>query len=329
MPVISAPRPCACTCPDSVVRRRAGTRFAVLALAVASAGVAGCGLGPGPGTSNISLTVTRQFGTRALGTVTEVRVPGSETVMRMLERSFRVQTRFGGGFVQSINGHSGDSARHDWFYYVNGIEASQGAAGTAVHRGDRIWWDLHDWTVTDSVPAVVGSFPEPFLHGSGGKRLPTAVGCAPDAAAACSRVAANLKAVGVPVASQLLGSGSGTDSLAVLVGTWRDMRGVIAADLIAEGPTGSGVYARFAGTGGSSLQLLDPRGRVAETLGAGAGLIAATRDQISEPTWLITGTDLAGVSAAANALTPARLRDHFALAVEGGSDLPVPEQAVR
>jgi Domain of unknown function (DUF4430) len=301
----------------------------ILLAALALAGAAGCGLGPGAGTSNVSVTVTRAFGQRQVGTVTNSKVPGSETVMRMLERSFRVQTRYGGGFVESINGLSGDSARHDWFYYVNGIEARLGAAGSAVHRGDRIWWDLHDWTATDSVPAVVGSFPEPFLHGTGGRRLPTTVECATDASAACERVSANLKAIGVPVASALLGTGSGNASLAVLVGTWHDMRGVIAADLISAGPSRSGVYARFSGPGGSSLLLLDPRGRIAQTLGPGAGLIAATSDQVSQPTWLITGTDPAGVSAAAGALTPARLRNHFALAVDHGSDLAVPAEGTR
>ena len=300
---------------------RAAATAVALACAIAAAG---CGLGPGKGTSGVSLTVTRNFGSHQVGSVSERRVPGSETVMRMLERSFTVQTRFGGGFVQSIDGRSGDSSRHDWFYYVNGIEAEKGAATTAVHRGDRIWWDLHDWSVTDSVPAVVGSFPEPFVHGSGGRRLPVTIGCAQDASVACSRVTKELKAVGVPVASQLLGGGSGTDSLAVLVGTWRDMRGVIAASLIAKGPSSSGVYARFSGPNGTSLQLLDPRGHVANTLGTGAGLIAATRDQVSEPTWMITGTDPAGVAAAASALTPTRLRDHFALAVQAGNDLAVP-----
>ena len=203
--------------------------------------------------------------------MSEHHVPGSETVMRMLERSFNVQTRFGGGFVQSIDGLSGDSVGHDWFYYVNGIEAAQGAATTAVHRGDRIWWDLHDWTVTDSVPAVVGSFPEPFVHGIGGKRLPTVVECAKDAGSACATVSAELKAVGVPVASQLLGTGSGTDSLGVLVGTWRDMRGVIAASLIAHGPSRSGVYARFAGPAATRCSCSTPaagsRGRSAPARG--------------------------------------------------------------
>jgi hypothetical protein len=297
-----------------------------LASAAAAVAIAGCGLGPGAGTGQVSLTVTRGFGQQPVGTATESHAPGSETVMRMLERSFQVQTRYGGGFVQSIGGHAGDSSHRDWFYYVNGIEAGQGAATTSVHRGDRIWWDLHDWSATDSVPAVVGSFPEPFLHGIGGKRLPTVVECAPGAASACARVSAALKAVGVPVASQLLGTGSGTDSLGVVVGTWSQVRALLAAGLISRGPGRSGVYARFAGPAGGSLQLLDPAGHVARTLGAGAGLVAATRDNVSEPVWLVTGTDAAGVDAAAAALSPARLRDRFALAVQGHTDLPVPVQ---
>jgi hypothetical protein len=302
------------------------TARTALATMVASAAaiVAGCGLGPGSGTSEVNLMVTRGFGASRVASITQRQVPGSETVMRMLERSFQVHTRYGGGFVESINGLSGSGPRHDWFYYVNGVEAPVGAASTAVHRGDRIWWDLHDWTVTNSVPAVVGSFPEPFVHGVGGKRLPTTLECASDVSVACTTVGSALKKAGVPVASQLLGTGSGTDSLGVLVGTWSDLHASIAGDLIDHGPKASGVYARFAGPGGNALQLLDPHGSVARTLGADSGLIAATAQGSSQPTWLITGTDPAGVSAAAAALTPGRLRDHFAVAVQGPTDLPVP-----
>jgi hypothetical protein len=295
-----------------------------IALAVAAAG---CGLGPGAGTSNVSITVTRDFGGRHLGALTQARVPGSQTVMRMLERSFHVSTRYGGGFVQSIDGLAGSSNRRDWFYYVNGVEASVGAAQTAVHRGDHIWWDLHDWSATNSVPAVVGSFPEPFVHGVGGRRLPVTLECAASVHAACTRVSSALGAAGVPAASQLLGTGSGPDTLGVVVAQWRDLRSEVAGALIAHGPSASGVYARFAGGGGSSLELLDPDGHVVRTLGAGAGLVAATRDKVSEPIWFVTGTDAAGVSAAARALTPTRLRDHFALAVQGASSWPLPAAA--
>jgi hypothetical protein len=294
------------------------------------AAIAGCGLGPGPGTTDANLTVTRHFGGASVGQFTQKRVPGAETVMQMLQRSFRVDTRYGGGFVQSIDHFTGASPREDWFYYVNGIEAAQGAATTAVHKGDRVWWDLHDWQVTNTVPAVVGSFPEPFVHGTAGKRLPTVLECAPDVKAACDRVAGAMKAAGVPAADQQLGGGSGADSLALLVGTWHDLHGVIAAELVAAGPTRSGVYARFVGSGGQALELLDPHGAVVRTLHQGAGLVAATEQpSLSEPNWLITGTDRAGVDAAAAALTPARLRHHFALAIAGGQDLPLPLQPGR
>ena len=311
------------------MRSRTHIAFAVIAVVTAAAITGGCGLGAGKGTSNVSLTVTRSFGSQPVASITRTKVPGSETVMRMLERSFKVTTRYGGGFVESIGGSSGSASRRDWFYYVNGIEAKAGAATTAVHHGDRIWWDLHDWSVTDSVPAVVGSFPEPFLHGVNGRRLPTTLECAPDVPAACMQVASELKAIGVPVATQLLGSGSGTDSLAVLVGTWTDLHDTFAGELIAHGPSASGVYARFTSAAGGSLALLDPHGQVVRTLGAGAGLVAATAQGSSEPAWMVTGADVPGVSAAAAALTPARLRDHFALAVQGGSDLPVPLQGAQ
>jgi hypothetical protein len=296
-------------------------RIALAAIAALAAG--GCGLGAGRGTSDVSLTLTHDFGAARVAQITQRRVPGSETVMRMLERSFRVSTRYGGGFVESINGLSGSSAHLDWFYYVNGIEAPMGAATTAVHRGDRIWWDLHDWSSAESIPAVVGSFPEPFVHGVGGRRFPTTLECGSDVSGACKRVSAALTAVGVPVAPQLFGTGSGTDTLTVLVGTWPELGSTIAASLIDHGPSASGVYARFV-AGGSELQLLDPRGRVVRTLGAGAGLVAATSQSSFEPTWLITGTDTAGVASAAAAVSSERLDDRFALAVDGGADLPVP-----
>lgn len=301
---------------------------AVTASAIASMlALAGCGLGPGKGTSGVTVTVTRNFGATVVASAADRNVAGSQTVMRMLERSFRVTTRYGGGFVQSINGLSGTASRRDWFYYVNGVQASMGAAGTAVHRGDRIWWDLHDWTATDSIPAVVGSFPEPFLHGKGGKRWPTTLACAPDTTTACKRVASELKAIGVRAATQVLGSASGTDSIAVVVGTWKDVHGQLAAALIGNGPAASGIYARFTGTAGAALELLGPKAQVVRTLRAGAGLIAATAQGSTAPTWLITGTDARGVSAAAAALTPTRLRGHFALAVEGGAAFPLPLEA--
>lgn len=301
------------------------TSFRAVVLAAAGAVlVAGCGIGAGSGTTNASVAVTENFGSQVIGTYDQRRVPGSETVMSLLQHKFNVATRYGGGFVESIDGHTGSSSHHDWFYYVNGILAPKGAAGTAVNEGDQVWWDLHDWTAAQTVPAVVGSYPEPFVNGVGGKMLPTVLDCAQDVQQACDTVSKSLRRAGVKVSDQLLGGGSGSDSLALVVGTWSDLRGVIAAELIGAGPAHSGVYAQFS-QGGAQLQLDNPDGETAKTLGSNAGLIAATeQESLNEPTWLITGTDRQGVDAAAAALTPAKLRYHFAVAVNGSEVIPIP-----
>jgi hypothetical protein len=295
-----------------------------------AAAAAGCGLGAGKGTTDVSLLVTRDFGTRTVLSRTQKQVPGAETVMQLLQRSSAVGTKYGGGFVESIGGLSGTASRRDWFFYVNGIEATKGAAATPVHHGDRIWWDLHDWSAAETIPAVVGLYPEPFTSGSGGKRLPTVLDCATDTQVACTTVAASLRSAGVPVSFQGLGTGSGSSSLAIVVGTWRDVRGVLAAELVASGPGRSGVYAQFVGPGGQAMELDDPKGQVAQTVRGSAGLVAATQEaSAGQPTWLVTGTDVAGVSAAARALTPARLRGRFALVVAGSRTIPVPVQPGR
>jgi Domain of unknown function (DUF4430) len=140
-------------------------------VAAAAALLAGCG---GVGHGQATLWVTRDEGKTVL---LVKRVPADETAMQALDRSVKLDTRYGGRFVQAINGLSGSvSSRHDWFYFVNGIEATRGAVDYRLHDGDVEWWDYRDWgRVGQSVAVVVGAFPEPFLHGYDGKVRPAVV----------------------------------------------------------------------------------------------------------------------------------------------------------
>jgi hypothetical protein len=299
-----------------------------LAAAITVAAVAGCGLGPGPVPEGVHLTVTRDFGAHLLTQTGAPRVLGTETVMSLLLRNDKVTTKYGGGFVESIDGLSGGRETAgdplDWFYYVNGIEAPKGAAATNVHQGDHVWWDLHDWSQTDDVPAVVGSFPEPFLNGTEGKRLPVRVECATAQSAPCRTVIERLRALGVPAAVAAIGSGAEPDALQVVVGQWTGIHGDPSVTSIESGPRASGVYARFAANG-QTLTLLDGAGGTTATLTAGAGLIAATKDVESAIVWVVTGTNEAGVWRAAGAFDASALQNHFALAVTStGAQLPVP-----
>jgi hypothetical protein len=304
-------------------------RTAVAAVAVA-VGCAGCGFGPGVAARGVDVRVTENFGTQKLGDTHDAKVSG--TVMQALQRSFKVSTAYGGGFVESIDGHAGARGNEvDWFYYVNGIQAAKGAASTQLHKGDHIWWDRHDYQATDSIPAVVGSFPEPFTNGVGGQRYPTIVECVSTKSTPCQTVTKELDSFKIPISPGGIGYGSGNDSLGVVVGPWKQIDGELAAELIKYGPGASGVYARFVDHG-ATLELLGTDGKVVKTLGPDTGLVAAVNgngagNPNAVPTWLITGTDAAGVAAAAQALTPARLADRFALVVHGGTDYPVPYQS--
>ena len=143
-------------------------------VAVAAAAVLLGGCGGSGGHGRATLWVTRDEGKTVL---LVRRVPAGETAMQALDRSAKIDTRYGGRFVQAINGLSGSvSSRHDWFYFVNGIEASRGAVEYRLHDGDVEWWDYRDWgRVGQSVSVVVGAFPEPFVHGYGGKVRPAIV----------------------------------------------------------------------------------------------------------------------------------------------------------
>jgi len=306
-----------------VLRAPAG----LLACAVATAALAGCGLGAGNAPSAVRLTVTDDFGARPVRSWSAPKVAGQETVMSLLLRNANVGTRYGGAYVSSIEGvgegeASGQPA--SWFYYVNGIEGSKGAAATTVHSGDRIWWDRHAWSQTDSVPAVVGSFPEPFLDGIAGRRYPVRVECEDVSGDPCQTVVQRLREAGVPARPAAITTAGDAQTLRVLVGRWSAVDGAPGAQGLARGPRASGVYARFSADG-HTLTLLDARGDAARRLGAGGGLIAAVRPGEQPPLWFVTGTDRAGVSAAARAFQAPVLDDRFAVAVTpAGSALGLP-----
>ena len=302
-------------------------RVRLVALVVLSALLAGCGLGPGKEQGGgAELRVTRDFGQRELAAAKLDKVRESDTVMRFLQSRRKVSLRYGGGFVQSIDGLSGTGAsgHRDWFYFVNGQEGSVGAADRKLHPGDVVQWDYRDWTATMTIPGIVGAYPEPFLHGFDGKKVPVRVECADANSAACKTARDRLNAEGANASGAALGTATRGQVLRMFVGPWSDLRGLPSLRTIEKGPQASGVFARFT-DGGSALQLLDPRGRVARTAGAGAGLVAATRVGEDEGmSFIVTGVDADGVAAAARALDAKTLRNAFAVAVGPGGVTRLP-----
>jgi hypothetical protein len=248
----------------------------------------GCGVGQTGHQAPATLIVTRDFGAHV---VREVPAKDGATVGALVRGEPR-------------------GAR-----FVNGVAADD---DTKVHGGDRVWADIA--AATARTPAVVGSFPEPFLHGIDGKRLPVRIECADARGAACRQVADRLASYDIPAARGGLQTARAPETLRVLVGPWSALRLDPAVNALEHGPRASGVYARIA-PGGRSIAVFDASGRTVRTLGAGSGLVAAMKRTDERPAWVVTGTDAAGVASAARAFEEGTLDHRFALAVS--RDLPV------
>lgn len=306
---------------------RSARRLAA-ALALGAAAAAGCGLGPGQDEGEVGLTVTRDYGSKVILQRTDS-IKESDTVLRVLDRNTEITTRYGGGFIQSIDGLAGTESggrTSDWFFYVNGIESPIGSAQYDLSAGDRVWWDYRDWTAAMRVPAVVGSWPEPFLHGFQGKHYDAAVECA-GPPAPCDRVGNRLADAGVrTVATSSPGAARPPATIEVVVGTWNAVRANPAAASLSSGPDRSGVFARFVGTKRPLLELENARGEPAGSVGPGGGLVAALRQGDDPPLWVVIGTDGEGVAAAAKLIGDA-LRNRYAVATQPGAGaigVPVP-----
>jgi hypothetical protein len=283
--------------PPSLVR----TLALALGVLLAAVSLASCGDGAQSGPPEMALTVTRDFGATTVAELEDEPVPPPPGLARILRRYPQQRAR------ESL--------------FVNGIRADEPMSEVSVDGGDRVWLDQHASTVAPAIGAVVGSFPEPFVHGTGGKRLPVRVECDDPRSGPCAAVAEKLVGLGVVAGRSALSRSAADDTLRVLVAPWKRLRGNdFEADRIDAGPRASGVFARFDASA-ERLEVLDVSGRPVRTLGAATGFVAAIAAPERRPVWFVTGTDAAGVEAAARAFDESVLADRFALAIS--DDLPV------
>jgi len=303
--------------------RRVRALLAALLVAGLAAAAPGCGFGEGEERAGggATLRVTRDFGHTELGSVRVDKVREGQTVMRLLRSEFDVATRFGGRFVQSIDGLSGEGAggEVDWFFFVNGVEADKGAAEWELAPGDSIQWDRRNWSAAMRVPAIVGAYPEPFVSGLGGKRRPVRVECEDVGSKPCADARARLQSAGVPTSGSSIGAPGTEEVTRLVVARWPKARGVRGASELEDGPESSGVFARFSDDG-ATLELLDEHGDTVRRVrrGDGVGVVFALQPRAEELLWVVTGLDEKGVEAGVRALDRSKLRDAFAVAATGG-----------
>ena len=156
----------------------------------------------------------------------------------------RVTTRYGGNFVQSIDGLGRDAtAGRDWFFYVNGILADKSA--TTIKRAAAT---ASGGTTTTGVSTTCalssGRIPEPFLHGAGRQAIPGRAGMRRPRRRLRHRNQ-QLAEAGVPASRARAAAQHERTTLRVLVGPWPRVGRDFAPPGSLTRARASGVYARL------------------------------------------------------------------------------------
>jgi len=263
------------------------------------------------GVITVRVVATQNFGQRLMFDETLEVLPGT-SAMTALMKAAEVETSYGGGFVNAINGvrsrfTGSQSVKMDWFIYVNGIQSNIGALDYKLHDGDIQHWDFHQWSFRHFIPAIVGDFPEPFVHGYGGKTDPTVIACSESLKEDAENLERRLVHMGV--------SDVGIKRLGELSENERESHNLLLLGTMDSEPLSElnqvwnrlGFFAHFEN---GNLVVLNAEGEVVAKYGAGAGLIQATQNPwnpkgigvCENVVWMVSGTDEAGVKDAIDAL---------------------------
>lgn len=298
---------------------------AVVALSACSPGGTGTDI-------TVRVVVTQNFG-RDLMLDETIEVPTGASALEALQQVADVETAYGGGFVNTINGvRSQYPAQEDWLFYINGISTNKGAAGYILEDGDIQHWDFHDWSFRMFIPAIIGDFPQPFLHGYGGQVRPTVIVYADGLREEAEALERGLAELGVENVS-LKHTGELTDddkqhSNLILLGT-KD------SDLVSEMNQAWDKLGFFVHFEDGVMVVHNSRGEVEAEYGAGCGLIQATQSlwnpkgvgACENVVWMASGMDADGVKSAVDALI--NRHDHFqyayAIVIANGEIIKVPQ----
>ncbi len=120
---------------------------------------------------NIKVIISKDFGKEQLHD-DEIPLNENTSVMEIMEENYEVETAYGGGFVNAVDGLKSGFTRNkdkrrktDWFYYINGMLTQVGAKNYYLKPGDTIIWDYHNWSSNMYLSTIIGSYPSNFING--------------------------------------------------------------------------------------------------------------------------------------------------------------------
>ena len=283
----------------------------------------------------VTIVVTSDFG-KELILERDIEIKAGTSAMDALQLVASVETKYGGGFVSSINGVSSEygganGKKEDWFFYINGVSSNVGAGDYILQTGDLEHWDFHNWSYHEFIPAIIGDYPQPFQSGYGDKMTQTVVVYEEPFATEAESLVERLKDDGVSQVSAVR-----DDRLSEAVKEQSNLIIIAGPEngLISELNKVYNKLGFYAYLESGDIMELDATGSLSGEYGAGSGIIQATQNPWNPKgisagenvVWMVTGADADGVISAATVLTnhQAQLCYAFAAIVNEGQVVTIP-----
>lgn len=235
-----------------------------------------------------------------------------------------VETAYGGSYVKGISSLRAEvgglgKTNKDWFFFVNGIFADTGALDYLPQAGERLWWDYHPWQMFQAVNAVIGCYPEPFLHGYRGKPKATTILYSAAEKELAYKLQEGLTSSGVQkiiiyeISEEFISKREGPT---IVLGVWPELKKNKHLDELNQGFRKNGTFVHFTD---ESIELLDYTGKKGNEFFGGVGVIATSGKAAGDdsPLWIISGMDEEGIKNAAMILVerPGKIAGYFSAAV--------------
>ena len=212
-----------------------------------------------------------------------------------------------GSYITEFEGLRGDDKVY-WMYYINGLLSKVFASGYIIRPGDVMLWDFHPWAgAHHGSSAIIGSFPEPLVHGYEGQTRPTTVVYGEGCKDRAENIADGLRDLGVTdlsvkASSSLGDTEKGSNNLVIIAGNDNPL----IQDLN-EQANPLGMYAYFENGG---TRVTNYKFEPQADYGAGTGIIQACQNlwnplgtgSCQNAVFIVTGIDEAGVTNAVDVL---------------------------
>ncbi|MBF8982536.1 DUF4430 domain-containing protein [Lutibacter sp. B2] len=291
----------------------------------------GCNQQDSVETGKVNVIISKDFGNKELSKK-NVDFSKDLSVMEVMEENFKVETAYGGGFINAIDGlKSGftgvkDKKKKDWFYYVNGILAQVGAEDYYLTPNDFIIWDYHDWDNNIYGSSIIGAYPMNFTNGQEGDLFKTEILHTKEYEKESQEVSTFLKKKGLENIDVKNLKEEGLENIqtnTIVIGTWEEISQIDYLKDFYKNGNKTGLFFRIE----KDIQALNSKGNITDEYEKGAVITSMVKEYgVSTSIWLVTGNDEKCIKKAVKLLyeTPEKIKGKFSIIVTENEMINIP-----